>query len=360
MRIRLKILMIAVLALGCTAKTLPSEAPLSVSPLKFGRGEVRIPDQVLVITDASGTMYQNRTFPAAKAMTQTFVAAMPAGNSPGARPGGYEAGLVGFGGDERIISPLSAFNRASLAGTADVLRPLGEVGGFGGRTPYHAVLREARTTLAGKQGVGALVIFSDGLPDDEGEALRAARVLVASRDGRICIHTVQTGDDPMGAAFLGRLTKISGCGTSRSAESIRNPSAFMQFTHDVFAGAGSAPPPAPDVCGGVIRLRGVEFEFDSDQLTGASSVVLDAAAEGLRGCPNIKVRVEGHTDSVGSDAYNQGLGLRRANAVKGYLAGAGIAPSRLSARSFGESRPIASNETEEGRALNRRVELHTD
>jgi OOP family OmpA-OmpF porin len=110
----------------------------------------------------------------------------------------------------------------------------------------------------------------------------------------------------------------------------------------------------------VIRLRGVEFEFDSDKLTGASSVVLDAAAEGLRGCPKIQVRVEGHTDSIGSDEYNQGLGLRRANAVKGYMAGAGIAPSRLTARSFGESRPIASNETDEGRALNRRVELHTE
>jgi len=355
-----KFILIAVLAFGCSAKTLPTEAPLSVSPLQFGRGEVRVPDQVLIITDASGTMYEHETFPRAKALTRTFVAAMPAADAPAARAGGYEAGLTAFGGNERIIAPLTRFNRAALASTADNLRLLGEVGGFGGRTPYHAVLRESRKTLAGKPGVGALVIFSDGLPDDEGDALRAGRALVASRDGRICIHTVHIGDDPQGSAFLAKLAKLSGCGTSREAGSIRDPSAFMQFTHDVFAGAGRAPAPAPDVCSGVIRLRGVEFEFDSDRLTGASSVVLDAAADGLRGCPNIQVRVEGHTDSVGSDAYNQGLGLRRANAVKGYLVGAGIAERRLSVRSFGESRPIASNETDEGRALNRRVELHTE
>lgn len=360
MRNNAKFLLIAALALGCSAKTLPTEAPLSVSPLRFGSGEVRVPDQVLVITDASGTMYQEATFPRAKALTRTFVAAMPAADAPGARAGGYEAGLIGFGGNERIIAPLTGFDRAAMASTADNLRLLGEVGGFGGRTPYHAVLRESRQALAGRRGVGALVIFSDGLPDDEGDALRAGRALVASRDGRICIHTVHIGDDANGAAFLERLSKLSGCGTSREADSVRDPAAFMQFTHDVFAGAGRAAAPPPDVCSGVIRLRGVEFEFDSDKLTGASSVVLDAAAEGLRQCPNIQVRVEGHTDSVGSDAYNQGLGLRRANAVKGYLVGAGVGASRLTARSFGESRPIASNETEEGRALNRRVELHTD
>ena len=118
--------------------------------------------------------------------------------------------------------------------------------------------------------------------------------------------------------------------------------------------------PAPDMCSGVIRLRGVEFEFDSDRLTGMSAVVLDAVVGSLRDCPNIKVRVEGHTDSIGTDAYNQDLGLRRANAVRVFLDKGGISSSRLSARSYGESRPIATNDTDEGRALNRRVELHTD
>lgn len=349
--------LIVALAVGCSAKTLPTQSPISVSPLQFQSGEARVPDQVIVVTDASGTMYANETFPQAKALTRTFVAAMPEANARSVSGRGYEAGLVGFGGDERIRAPLAPFDRGALSSKASTLRLLGEVGGFGGRTPYDAVLGENRRELAGKSGVAAVVIFSDGLPDDEMDALRAGKALVESRNGQVCIHTVQTGDDPAGASLLSRLSRLSSCGSHRTAASVNNPSAFTAFAREVFA--GKAPAPAVDACSGVIRLRGVEFEFDSDRLSGVSSVVLDAAAESLRGCPNIAVRVEGHTDSMGTEAYNQGLGLRRANAVRSYLIDAGVGAGRLTARSFGETRPIASNDTDEGRALNRRVELHT-
>jgi OOP family OmpA-OmpF porin len=360
MRRHIQIVLIALLAAGCTAKTLPSEPPLSVSPLRLGGGEVRTTDQVIAITDASGTMYHHGTFPLAKALTQTFVAAMPERDVRSARGGGYDAGSIGFGGDDRIAAPLAPFDRAALAQTADSLRILGEVGGWGGSTPYHDVLAESRSALAGKSGMAALVIFSDGLPDDEEAAIRAARVLIAAYSGSVCIHTVQTGDDPSGAAFLDRLSKLTGCGSSRDAESVQTVNAFMQFTRDVFTGERTAPAPTPDPCAGVVRLRGVEFEFDSAELTGVSSVVLDAGAEELRKCPNVAVRVEGHTDAIGAEVYNQALGLRRADAVARHLVGAGIAAGRVTARSYGESRPIASNDTDEGRALNRRVELYPE
>jgi OOP family OmpA-OmpF porin len=67
--------------------------------------------------------------------------------------------------------------------------------------------------------------------------------------------------------------------------------------------------------------------------------------------------VEGHTDNTGSDAYNQALSVRRANAVLKYLVDAGVPASRLSAQGFGESQPVADNDTAEGRAQNRRVVL---
>lgn len=131
--------------------------------------------------------------------------------------------------------------------------------------------------------------------------------------------------------------------------------------------AAPTPPPAPapapepeepNPCTGVIRLRGVEFEFDSATLTPVSSVVLDAATESLNQCPNVAVGIEGHTDSIGPDAYNQSLGQRRADSVRDYLVGKGVSSSRLTTSSYGESRPVATNDTDEGRALNRRVELH--
>ena len=119
-----------------------------------------------------------------------------------------------------------------------------------------------------------------------------------------------------------------------------------------------APAPAPDSCGRIV-LRGVNFAFDKSNIDGPSSVVLDAAADQLKECPNVAVRVEGNTDWIGTDAYNQGLSERRAESVRGHLVSRGVSSSRLTSVGYGESRPIASNETDEGRALNRRVELKT-
>jgi outer membrane protein OmpA-like peptidoglycan-associated protein len=108
----------------------------------------------------------------------------------------------------------------------------------------------------------------------------------------------------------------------------------------------------------VVRLRGVSFGFDRAEVTDDSTVVLDVAAEHLRQCEDIAVRIDGHTDSVGDEAYNRTLSERRAEAVRKFLVGAGIGADRLTVRGLGESAPIAPNDTEEGRALNRRVELH--
>jgi OOP family OmpA-OmpF porin len=86
-------------------------------------------------------------------------------------------------------------------------------------------------------------------------------------------------------------------------------------------------------------------------------VILDEAVRILGTGGGSAVAIEGHTDWIGTDAYNQGLSERRANAVMNYLVDHGVAASRLSTTGYGESRPIASNQTREGRALNRRVEL---
>lgn len=104
-------------------------------------------------------------------------------------------------------------------------------------------------------------------------------------------------------------------------------------------------------------LRGVKFEFDSDRLTHAAREILNGVAETLKAYPNIAVELEGHTDNVGTDAYNLGLSERRATSVKRYLIDHGIAAERMKPIGYGESQPIAGNDTEEGREENRRVEL---
>jgi len=106
-----------------------------------------------------------------------------------------------------------------------------------------------------------------------------------------------------------------------------------------------------------IVLRGVNFDFDKSEIRPDASVILDEVVSLLSGAPDVQVRVEGYTDATGPDAYNQGLSERRAASVRKYLAEHGIAASRLTSAGFGESKPISTNDTREGRALNRRVEL---
>ena len=104
-----------------------------------------------------------------------------------------------------------------------------------------------------------------------------------------------------------------------------------------------------------------EVLFDTDQATPrpASRVLLDRAAEALLRNPTLEVEIQGHTDAAGPDRYNQNLSERRAEAVLWYLQEnfPALAGPRITARGYGESRPVASNDTEAGRERNRRVEF---
>jgi OmpA-OmpF porin, OOP family len=113
----------------------------------------------------------------------------------------------------------------------------------------------------------------------------------------------------------------------------------------------------PKVGETLMILEGVNFAFDSAAISPESEAILDKAVEALKNAPTIHVRVEGHTDSIGSEQYNLGLSQKRAEAVVNYLVGQGIEASRLEPAGYGESEPVASNATQEDRYRNRRVEL---
>ncbi|MGB5245506.1 MAG: OmpA family protein, partial [Woeseia sp.] len=118
------------------------------------------------------------------------------------------------------------------------------------------------------------------------------------------------------------------------------------------------PPPPPVVCEDIVKtLDGLTFETNSAELTLYARRILDNVAEDMRAAPGNTVRVHAHTDSRGSDEYNRELSERRANSVEEYLVASGIAQSRVASQGYGETQPVASNETVEGRARNRRVEL---
>jgi outer membrane protein OmpA-like peptidoglycan-associated protein len=102
------------------------------------------------------------------------------------------------------------------------------------------------------------------------------------------------------------------------------------------------------------------FDFDKSEIRADAIPILDKAVAWLNEFPTVKGVIEGHTDSRGTEEYNQGLSERRAKAVYDYLVNKGINKFRLTWKGFGESRPVATNETDEGRQLNRRIVLVLD
>lgn len=108
----------------------------------------------------------------------------------------------------------------------------------------------------------------------------------------------------------------------------------------------------------ILNMPGhVTFATNSADITPAFYATLDQVAQTIIDYPETVVQVAGHTDSTGSEAYNQQLSERRAAAVAQYLIGRGVASARISTVGYGETRPVASNDTEDGRRQNRRVEI---
>ena len=113
----------------------------------------------------------------------------------------------------------------------------------------------------------------------------------------------------------------------------------------------------PEVGEKILSLEGVNFDHDKAMIKAESRPILDNAVKVLNENASVHVRVEGHTDSDGTDAYNMGLSQRRAEAVVAYLTAAGIDAGRLSAVGYGESSPVAPNDSKENKYKNRRVDL---
>jgi len=110
--------------------------------------------------------------------------------------------------------------------------------------------------------------------------------------------------------------------------------------------------------GSILTLRNIFFDFDKSVLKDESKAELNRALKVLEEYPKIRIQIEGHTDYIGEASYNQSLSERRANAVYEYLINHGLSKDRIAqVIGYGESKPVDTNETDEGRAHNRRVEF---
>ncbi len=121
--------------------------------------------------------------------------------------------------------------------------------------------------------------------------------------------------------------------------------------------AGIAPATAAAPTAAFPDLGTVHFDTDKATLTPEGQATLQQAAAAMKGNPNVHLRLEGYTDSTGTDPHNDTLSNQRARTVVDYLQGQGIERSRLTGEGFGATKPVDSNATPQGKADNRRVEL---
>jgi OOP family OmpA-OmpF porin len=371
----LSFLIVATLAAaGCSTST-PYQQPFAAQPVVLGAGEELAVDRLIVLFDASGSIHPKKVFPGEKAWVESFVQGMPDGQ--------YESTIRSFGGDDRRGAQLAPFNREGMAAGANGLELIGE------DSPLDAVLLELADQLEDAGGRTAVVVVTDGIPNQPAyggpaePTLAAGRKLIEKSKGSVCYHTVLAGDEPGGRALLEALSALTDCGSFRLSSSVSDGASLASFERDVFVTAAAAPVvvaaapgdadgdgvlDAADECPGTPIgakvdergcwvLEGVRFASNSaDILPGAGAAIASVSAV-LKQNPDLRIQIDGYTDSSGAAAYNQSLSERRAEAIRKELVADGIAATRLDAKGFGEENPIADNATRAGRAENRRIEF---
>lgn len=164
----------------------------------------------------------------------------------------------------------------------------------------------------------------------------------------------------LGGLIGGKTGRIVGAGLGGVAGGVVGYQMDKQIKELKESTAGSGVDVTPVDNGSAILVNlpnGVTFDTDSTLIKPAFRDTLDRVAQSMVQYPNSLIDVYGHTDSTGSDTYNQTLSERRAQAVASYLSSRGVAAARIRSQGFGETQPVASNATEEGRSANRRVEI---
>lgn len=236
------------------------------------------------------------------------------------------------------------------------------------------------------QGTTAIIILSDGINMDQ-MSVEALQNLKDKFGDRVCIYPIRIGDDPIGVKHMKNIADTGACGfpvvvvdhktsysmgdlvvdilLSRIEKSESRPAQVGKSLDSDGDGVPDDIDKCPNTPKGVnVDERGcwtfeavVLFDFDKTEIKSEARPILDEASNIIKINSEIKVEVAGHTDNIGTAEYNMDLSERRADAVMKYFIGKGIDPRRLTVNGYGLTKPVANNDTKEGRAKNRRVEL---
>lgn len=354
----------------------PAFKPVDLNPMVRSGQYLQKVNNFLVILDASGSM-KGAEFDTATEVIRRMNLTIPEIKlKSGLRSFGFVLGeqtymLYGMADHDK-----AKFNAAMPGFAGEGLSPLADS------------IATAGSDLKGTVGKSALIVVSDGDPSidpsilTQGSSPQAAAAIKKQYGDRLCIYTVHVGNNAVGKEIMDKIAKAGVCGSAVRAGEIMTPEGMANFVERVFLEKAPPPPPPPPAPKPVpppppppepkpvppppppapkvidkLTLQ-VLFDVDKSTITEAGQKELQNAVAFVKKYPGAKIEVDGHTDSTGTEAYNQKLSERRAVAVKDYLIKeAGVDSSKITAVGYGEARPVADNKTAEGRAKNRRVEI---
>jgi len=334
-------------------------------------------DNFMVVLDSSSSMGDNykgqEKLAIAKAVVKSMNLTLPELN--------FTSGMRTFGHCESVtrepsllVYGLTQYTTAGLGSALD------NVTCAGGTTPLGSAVIGAHEDLKATTGKTAVIIVTDGkdLTHNPQEALDA---MAAELGDRLCVYSIQVGDDPKGAESLQKLAGTTGCGFATTAESLTPANEMASFVEKVFLAPfvkpveavildsdGDGVPDHLDKCPGTPKgaavdaegcwiLGTIHFDFDKYDIQSVAIPVLSDIGDVMMKNPTLKMNINGFTDNIGTLEYNQALSERRAQAAKDYLVKQGLDSERFSISGFAYTMPASSNDTEEGRRMNRRVEF---
>jgi|GEM_PF-759219 len=312
-------------------------------------------DSFVVLLDTSGSMTNEdegrpRIYNA-QDLVASFNSLVP--------PLDFKAGMVTFGkgttgfctgyGVANTIYGLAPYNSAGFA------EALGSIGCAASTTPYASAVESATGMLVEETGSTAVFIVSDFNYNwhDPAAVESALAELKAQHPGKVCVHIIKIGESD---ANIAGLTDTAGCDSVVKGADLATGAAMSSYVVDTLLTPGDLPLQYEKHTVSAQAL----FDFDKAVLKPQGIAELRSLGASIRS-QGLKVRdidVIGHTDSVGSDAYNMQLSQRRALAVRNFLVSEGVNGSIIDVSGMGKRDPVASNDTAEGRALNRRVEVN--
>lgn len=378
------VIMLALLFAGCaTTKPAVKVALPEAKKISIEKYTNKV-DNFMVLMDASSSMaysHKNQVkYDIAKNIAEYMNQTMPDMKINGA--------MKTFGHAPEVTSNNVMTTYAQAPYTKAALKAgIGKVKSAGGLSPLSDAIEASYEEIKSYKGTTSVIIISDGEEMTIGSTNEALDKL--KKLGTVCVYTIHVGDSSEGTKFFKEITTNYGCGFVANADELASPDKMELFVKKVFLKdkapvAATAVAPAvvegdrdgdgvkdkKDECpdtpkGAKVNAKGcwvlgdLLFDTGKADLKPAGIADLDKVVIILKGNPDLKVEVQGHTDNAGSKESNQKLSEKRANAVMDYLVKkGGVEASRLTAKGYGLTKPAASNKTAAGKAQNRRVQLN--